>query len=109
MNGSMQMTAPTPPRSMIEHALLLIGRMHKGQPEAARAAQRELAQWRDSDAIHAEAVRAAQQLWDATDGSALADSVPVPRGQPGMDPARRRVVGLLGVGGLTALLAEQRR
>jgi transmembrane sensor len=90
---------------MIEHALLLIGRMHKGQPEAARAAQTELAHWRDSDATRAEAVRAAQQLWDATDGSALADSVPVPRSQAGMDPARRRVVGLLGIGGLTALLA----
>jgi transmembrane sensor len=89
---------------MIEHALLLIGRMHKGGPETAGAAQKELAEWRDRSATHAEAVRAAQQLWDATDGSALVNSVPVPRSQAATNPARRRVVGLLGVGGLAALL-----
>lgn len=90
---------------MIEHALVLIGRMHKGQPEAAHAAQTELAQWRDRDATHADAVRAAQQLWDATDGSALADSIPLPRSPAATEPMRRRVVGLLGVGSLAALLA----
>lgn len=100
------MTLAPPTRSMIAHALLLIGRIHKAQPEAARAAQAELAQWRDTDASHADAVRAAQQLWDATNASALADSVPLPRSQAGTDRTRRRVVGLLGVGGLAALLAS---
>jgi len=98
------MTAATPTRSMIAHALLLIGRMHKAQPEVARAAAAELAQWRGTDAAHADAVRAAEQLWDATNGSALADSVPLPRSQAATDRTRRRVAGLLGVGGLAALL-----
>jgi transmembrane sensor len=99
------MTVAAPTRAMIAQALLLIGRMHKAQPEAARAAQAELAQWRDTDATHADAVRAAQQLWDATNGSALADSVALPRSQAKTDRTRRRVAGLLGVGGLAALLA----
>ncbi|MDM0131697.1 FecR family protein [Variovorax arabinosiphilus] len=90
---------------MIEHALLLIGRTHKGQPETARAAQTELAAWRDRSATHADAVRAAQQLWEATDGSALVNSVPVPRSPAPTNLTRRRVVGLLGASGLAALLA----
>lgn len=89
---------------MVEQALLLIGRTHKAGPEAAHAARDEIARWRDGSPAQANAVAAAQQLWDAADGSVLKDTVPMPRSQADTVKARRAALGLLGVGGFAALL-----
>lgn len=95
---------PSPPsRRLIEHALLLIGRIHKGDPAQASAAEASLHQWRASDPHHAEAAFVAQQLWDGSDGSALRGEIALPRRH---DPlARRRAMQLLGVAGMAALTA----
>lgn len=100
--------SPLPPaRSsrLVEHALLLIGRMHKARSETAQAARQELARWREADPAHAAAAEAAQALWDGTDGSSLRDSVPLPRSHADTQRTRRRVAGLLGVAGLVAAIA----
>lgn len=102
----MRAAAPSPSRQLVEHALLLIGRMHKAGSEAAHAAGDELARWRDADPAHAAAAETAQALWDGTDGSSLRDSVPLPPSQANIQRTRRRVAGLLGVGGLVAALAS---
>lgn len=92
-----------PPRRMVEHALLLIGRVHKASPEAASAARRELMDWHATDAVHAAAIEAAQRLWDSTDGSGFKDSVALPRSQADARRARRSFIGnVLGFGGVAA-------
>jgi transmembrane sensor len=90
---------------LIEKALLLVGRTHKASPAVAQAAREELARWRRDSTAHAQAVTAAEQLWDSTDASALKATVPVPRSQAAAQEARRRTLGLLGVGGVIAALA----
>jgi transmembrane sensor len=103
MEHAVARTAPS--RQQIEHALLLIGRIHKAQPEAAQAAREALARWRSIDDAHTQAAEQAQRLWDAADGSALQGRVPLPPFQAGAQQARRRAIGLLGGGGIAALMA----
>ncbi len=95
----------TPPRALIEHALLLIGRTHKAGSDVAQAAREELAHWRQADPVHAAAAETAQHLWDSTDGSAMRSDVPLPRSHAETQRTRRQAVRLLGVGGLVAALA----
>lgn len=99
-------TSP-PPRRLVEHALLLIGRIHKGDADAAHAAREQLRLWRLAAPLHAQAAQAAQQLWDASDGGALRDGVPLP-GRHDPRP-RRRAIQLLGVAGLGVLTAGAMR
>ncbi len=110
----MSATVPTPtdtrlPRRLVEYALSLIGRYHHGESADANAAARELEDWRRIDAAHEAACVVAEQYWAATDASALQDDVPLPPTQQERDRRarqnRRRVLGMLGTGGLTALLA----
>lgn len=99
------MALAPPSLDMVEHALLLIGRTHKARPAAAQAAHEELTRWRAMGPAHAQAIETAQGLWDGTDGSGLKESVPMPRSQAQVQQARRRALGVLGLGGLAALLA----
>jgi transmembrane sensor len=93
----------SPPPRLVEQALLLVGRVHKGDAASADAARARLQQWRAVDRHHADAIDMAQRLWDATDGSALREAVP----RPGRtDPqARRRAMQLLGLAGAAFLTA----
>ena len=92
-----------PPPRLVEQALLLVGRVNRGDPASADAARASLQQWRTRDQHHADAIDVAQRLWDATDGSALREAVP----RPGRtDPqARRRAMQLLGLAGAALLTA----
>ncbi|KQP49120.1 hypothetical protein ASF44_00340 [Pseudorhodoferax sp. Leaf274] len=87
----------------MEQALLLVGRVHKGDAASADAARARLQQGRAVDQHHAAAIDMAQRLWDATDGSALREAVP----RPGRanSQARRRAMLLLGLGGAAFLTA----
>jgi transmembrane sensor len=94
-----------PSRALIEKALLLVGRTYKAAPEVAQAARDELARWRAGSPEQAQAVEAAQRLWDSTDASALQSSVPLPSSQTAAREGRRRTLGMLGAGGVIAVLA----
>ena len=99
------MMSTRPSRALIERALLLVGRTHKGSPDVAQAARDELAWWRDGTPAQVQAVAAAERLWDSTDASGLQGTVPVPRSQAAAQEGRRRALGMLGVGGVIAALA----
>ncbi len=88
---------------MVEAALLLVGRIHRGDAQAAAAAELELARWRAGPAESRAALATAERLWASTDGSFLQANVAAPQRH---DPrrARRNALGLLGVGGLAAML-----
>jgi len=92
------------PRALVEHALLLIGRIHHAGPEAARAAESELQRWRQAAPAHAEAAATAQRIWNATGADALRGDFPLPPTARQERHARRRAMGLLGVTGLLALV-----
>ena len=96
------MASSEPPRKMVEAALLLVGRVHRADAEAATAAAQELERWRAGTAQCRAALETAERLWVSTDGSVLQSSVPPPRRQ---NPrrARRNTLGLLGLGGLAAM------
>lgn len=98
------MASSQPPRKLVEAALLLVGRIHRGDAGAATAAEQELAaHWRAGSPECQASLRTAEQLWASTDGSFLQSSVPAPQRN---DPrrTRRNTLGLLGLGGLTAML-----
>ena len=98
------MASSEPPRKLVEAALLLVGRIHCGDADAALAAEKELAaHWRTGTPECQASLQAAERLWASTDGSFLQSSVPAPQRH---DPrrARRNTLGLLGLGGLTAML-----
>lgn len=98
------MASSEPPCKLVEAALLLVGRIHCGDADAAMAAEQELAaHWRTGSPEYLAALQTAERLWASTDGSFLQSSVPAPKRH---DPqqARRNTLGLLGVGGLTAML-----
>jgi len=98
------MASSEPPRKLVETALLLVGRIHRGDAGAATAAEQELAaHWRTGSPECQAALQTAEHLWASTDGSVLQSSVPAPQRN---DPrrARRNSLGLLGLGGLTAML-----
>lgn len=92
-----------PPRKRVEAALLLVGRMHRADPDSAMAASQELQRWRAGTAECRAALETAERLWASTDGSFLQSSVPPPQGQDSRR-ARRNTLGLLGLGGLAAML-----
>lgn len=92
-----------PPRKKVEAALLLVGRMHRADPDSAMAAAQELQRWRAGTAECRAALETAERLWASTDGSFLQSSVPPPQGQDSRR-ARRNTLGLLGLGGLAAML-----
>lgn len=97
------MASSQPSRTLVEAALLLVGRVHCAEPDSAQAARQSLEQWRNGPPEQRAALQAAERLWDATDGRFLQPEVPVPARH---DPrrARRNTLGLLGVGGLAGLL-----
>lgn len=98
------MASSEPPRRLVEAALLLVGRIHRGNADAAMAAEQELAaHWRAGSPECQAALQTAERLWASTDGSLLQSSVPAPQRH---DPqrARRNTLGLLGLGGLAAML-----
>lgn len=97
------MASSQPSRTLVEAALLLVGRMHCGEPDSAQAARQALEQWRSGPPEQRAALQAAERLWHATDGRWLQAEVPAPARH---DPrrARRNTLGLLGVGGLAGLL-----
>jgi transmembrane sensor len=91
------------PRALVEQALTLIGRIHRGSPAAAEAAQAELGRWRALSVGHAEAAATAHRIWNAVDAGALRGQLPMPPSAAQQRQARRRVVGTLGVAALAAL------
>ncbi|MDO5086148.1 MAG: FecR domain-containing protein [Comamonadaceae bacterium] len=101
-----------PPPHLVEHALLLLARRHGGSPAQAEAA---LAEWHTrcaADPAFAAACRVAEQAWQATDASALRDTLALPP-RTGGDTAsaragtgRRRALGALGAAALTAALGH---
>lgn len=92
-----------PPRKRVEAALLLVGRMHRADPDSAMAAAQELQRWRAGTAECRAALETAERLWASTDGSFLQSSVPPPQCQDSRR-GRRNTLGLLGLGGLAAML-----
>ncbi len=93
----------SPPPRLVEQALLLVGRVHRGDTASADAARARLQQWRALHQHHAEAIDIAQRLWDATDGSALRETVPRPdRTDPQARRRAKQLLGLAGAGLLTA-------
>lgn len=93
------------PRALVAHALTLVGRIHRGDPDTARAADRELARWRQVSAVNAEAAATAQRIWNATAAEGLREELPKPLAAREERVARRRVLGLLGVSAMAALAA----
>lgn len=92
------------PRALVEHALRLVGRIHRADPEQARAAEAELQRWRQTSPGHADAVATAQRIWNVSAVEGLRDQVPLPPSAAQARRARRRVIGLFGAVGLLAVL-----
>lgn len=86
------------PRQLVEHALILIGRIHHGDAVAARNAELALQTWRESSSEHAEAALTAQRIWNATEPGALRSQVAKPASAAQRQRLRRRVLGLTGLG-----------
>lgn len=91
------------PRALVAHALTLIGRIHRGSPDAAHAAEAELSRWRGLSPDNAEATATAQRIWNAADAGALGGQLPLPPSAAQERQSRRRVIGMLGVAGFAAL------
>lgn len=97
------------PSAHLQHALLLIARMHGGDAATADAASRALAQWRASHPEHEIAYGQAQAGWDATRAEALRGELPLPLARQAALAGRRKALSLLGFGALavgTGLLAR---
>ena len=90
------------PRALVERALLLVGRIHRGEVDAAQAARLELARWRERSPAHAEAAATAQLIWNATAADGLRQQVPLPP-SAAQSRRRRRMTGALGAAGLAVL------
>lgn len=89
-------------RKLFEHALLLVARQHGGAPETAAAAQAELTQWRQANALHEAAAQAALRAWSATEASALRETVARPAAGSAHHARRTRRQILAAFGGLGA-------
>jgi len=70
----------------LEHALLLLTRVHAGDPAGAERARSELADWRDADPAHAAAYDEALRRWSWLD--AQADALQALGAAPGVMPLR---------------------
>lgn len=91
-------------RKRLEHALLLIARQHGGSAETASAARADFAEWRALEPANESAAQAALMGWSTTDAQGLKGDVPMPSTQAERDRvARRRVLSVLGVGGVAAM------
>lgn len=86
------------PRQLVEHALILIGRIHHGDAAAAQRAELALQTWRESSSEHAEAALTAQRIWNATEPGALRSQIAKPASAAQRQRLRRRALGLAGVG-----------
>jgi len=86
------------PRQLVEHALILIGRIHYGDAVAAQNAELALRTWRESSSEHADAALTAQRIWNATEPGALRGQVAKPASAAQRQRLRRRVLGLAGLG-----------
>lgn len=97
-------------RARLEHALLLIARIHGGDTGTAAAARSALARWRDADPAHEAAFQRAQAGWQATRADTLRGTLPLPE-RAGM--RRRQALTLLGLAGVAlgcgALLHRHRQ
>ncbi len=88
-------------RALLEHALLLIARLHGGDAATAEAARTALARWRQVDPAHESAYQHAQAGWQATQADALRDTLALPAtARERQRAARRQALTLLGLGGL---------
>lgn len=92
------------PRDLVEQALRMVGRIQRGSPDMALAAEAELQRWRQASPAHAEAVATAQRIWNVTGAGALADRLPMPPSAQQQRRNRRRITGMLGGLGVLALL-----
>lgn len=89
---------------LFEQALLLVVRQHGAMPDAAAAAARELAAWRQRDPAHESACQAALEAWQRTDARMLRDEFALPTSPSERKrQTRRRLTALLGFGGLALL------
>ncbi len=93
------------PRALVAHALMLVGRIHRGDPQTAQEASEALSRWRQASPANAAAAATAQQIWNATDAEGLREHWPKPPSATQARAVRRRSLGLLGVAGAAALLA----
>ncbi|WP_238946636.1 FecR family protein [Vandammella animalimorsus] len=88
--------------ALVSEALLLLARSHGGDAQQAQAAQAELQARSAREPAFAAACQVARQIWQATDGSALRDSLSLPPSARERQGApRRAVLGLMGVAALT--------
>lgn len=93
------------PRALVEHALLLLGRMHHGSHHEAEESRLSLAQWRGQSAANAQAAATAERIWDSTSASGLQEHLQLPRSAQQRQLRRRQFVSTLGIAGLATLLA----
>lgn len=94
------------PRALVEHALILLGRMHHGSDVEARDSRISLDQWRAASPDNAHAAETAERIWNSTAATDLQGTLVMPQGAQQQQRARRRqIVGTLGFAGLAALLA----
>ncbi|MDO4723511.1 MAG: FecR domain-containing protein [Comamonadaceae bacterium] len=94
--------APAGNAALVHEALLLLARSHGGDAQQAQAAQAELQARSAREPAFAAACQVARQVWQATDGSALRESLSLPPSARERQGAPRRVVlGLMGVAALT--------
>ncbi|WP_238946425.1 FecR family protein [Vandammella animalimorsus] len=88
--------------ALVSEALLLLARSHGGDAQQAQAAHAELQARSAREPAFAAACQIARQIWQATDGSALRDSLSLPpSAQERQGAPRRAVLGLMGVAALT--------
>lgn len=92
------------PRALVEHALILLGRMHHGSQGEAQASQEQLAQWRAASPDNARAADAAERIWHGTSATGLQGRLGLPRSAQQQGLRRRQVLGTLGIAGLATLL-----
>ncbi len=89
------------PRAQLEHALLLIARVHGGDARTAETAREALARWRSAHPAHESAYGAARAGWDATSADALRGELPLPAShQERLRAGRRKALSVLGLGAL---------
>jgi transmembrane sensor len=97
-------------RRLLEYALLMIARQHGGDPVTARAAEAELAIWRQAAPAHEAAAQAALRGWGATEAPGLRGTVPLPPTSAVRAASRRRfVMSVLGVAGVAVLVGAAGR
>ncbi|MGJ7492308.1 FecR family protein [Variovorax sp. ZT4R33] len=90
------------PRRLVAHALTLLGRMERADPQLSQAAEAALHAWRQQSPKNEEAATTAWRIWQLTGQSAARALLPMPPRAEDRPASRRRAMGLLGVVGFTA-------